>query len=234
MHERTQGSVEATRLSTIISVVSFLLIMTLAPPGLLHAQGDGSDAVRSRAVKPDRPPGDVERPALSTVESAAAPGVPCALLNGSVQLTGVNVFFGQWMSGGLEQLIASDDDALRARSRFGFTALTPNMIDLRIAAQSANVHATAVNVHIEFHINHPLGVASVRLRNWHSQQFELVHSYLVGVPESSEFIKGINAGAHVRADDGRIELSHRTVVLAVFTAAGFDAYYDQIEITLGD
>jgi hypothetical protein len=81
---------------------------------------------------------------------------------------------------------------------------------------------------IESRLNSPGGRVRVRLRNWMSNLFEQVHQYAQGTIEATEVIPNVDATDHVRAADGRIEMSIRQSVIVVFSAAGFDSFFDRI------
>jgi hypothetical protein len=71
----------------------------------------------------------------------------------------------------------------------------------------------------------------VRLRNWTSGQFEDVAQYAIGTTEEAVDIDAA-AAERVRAADGRIELSIRHSVIATFSLAGFDSFFDQLHVLL--
>lgn len=145
-------------------------------------------------------------------------------------LTDAVVTFGIVVSGGLAQILESDDTYFRTRSRFGFTALEPNLLDLRIDAVSEVSAPSTIGLLVESRINQNGGTARLRLRNWNTGVVTQVSQYAVGNVEMIHEVTGLNAANFVRAGDGAIELHIRNSVIATFTALGFDSYLDHVAI----
>jgi hypothetical protein len=154
------------------------------------------------------------------------------ILNWVADLTGVTVTFGTLMSGGLQDLIESDDSRLRTRSIPGFTAKEANLMELRVGAETPVQSASSLDLRLEGRLNQPGGTVRVRLRDWNSNAFIQVHQYPIGFTETVETIEGIDATNRVRASDGRIQLSLRHSVFATFSVLGFDSFTDQVEIVV--
>jgi len=150
-------------------------------------------------------------------------------------LNSITVAFGSHISGGLQNIIESDDSFFRARSRFGFTASEPNLIDLRINATAAQTNPpNTIDLIIEARLNIPGGTVRVRLRDWTQGMngtFQTVHTYALGNQEKTEFVENVPDGAnYIRASDDRIELSLRQSVFATFSILGFDSFLDFVGI----
>ncbi len=144
------------------------------------------------------------------------------------------IVFGQHLSGGLDELNLSDDAYLRVRSQFGFTATEPNIADLVVRAETTIVDPASLALRIEARSNTPGTTMRLRLRDWSSGLFDLVHQYALGTTDAMETVEGISAAGHVRPSDGRIELSLRSSVMATFTAFGFTAAHDLVEVLVRD
>ncbi len=145
-------------------------------------------------------------------------------------LASFSVVFGSLISGGLDDLRDSDDSFLRARSRFGFTALEPNIMQMEVRATAVHM-ATLMDVEVESRINHPMGTATYFLRNWTTSQYELIGTSALSNVEQAAAFTGIEAKPYVRASDQLIDLRLKHIVVSVFTALGFDSYIDQIRFT---
>ncbi len=145
-------------------------------------------------------------------------------------LQDVAVGFGTLISGEILDLCGSDDERVQVRSQFGFTAMEPNIVDLRVGAISPVESPSLIDLTVEGHINQPGGSARLRLRNWATGFFNRVHNYNVGVPETIQEVLGIDAATFVRPSDGRIEVSVFQSVLATFSAQGFDSFTDWVEV----
>lgn len=166
-----------------------------------------------------------------SVVEAAVDGVAVNLLTcHATEITGYEVAFGQWVSGDLSSLLASDDVPLRMRSRFGFTALEPNLIELRVdAATSVPAPANQAVIGIESRINHASGTARLRLRDQQTEQLVLVGQWAVS--NTDQLVEFTVSEAHHYVDEeGRIELRIRKSVVATFTALGFDSFIDLVSV----
>ncbi|MGI9015066.1 MAG: YCF48-related protein [Phycisphaerales bacterium] len=148
------------------------------------------------------------------------------------ELVDVNVAFGTLVSGGLAELLTSDDVDLIGRSQFGFLSSEPNVFDLRIGAETQVETPSRVDITVEARLNNPNGNVNLRLRNFNTGGLQSVHTYILGTTETRETASVTPAAQYVRDNDGRIELSMKTVVVATFSTSGFRAEVDQILITL--
>jgi len=146
------------------------------------------------------------------------------------QLLDYTIAFGTRISGDFASLQLSDNNRLRVRSVPGFSAAEPNFLDLRVNAATTMTAPSALDLFIEGRMNQPGGTAKVRLRNWATNQYQVVHQYSVPTVEAVQEIPGISAENRVRSGDGRIDLSIRESVVATFSIQGFDGFFDWIEI----
>ncbi len=146
------------------------------------------------------------------------------------QITSVSVVRGTLISGGLADLLNSDNAYVRVRSAPGFTAQEANLLEIRIGAETTNLAASTLDISVEGRLNNPGGTSRWRLRNWSSNQFEQVHQHSLGTTESTEELNGIAAANRIRQADGRIDLSIRQFMVATFTAQGFDSFTDHVVI----
>lgn len=146
-------------------------------------------------------------------------------------LAQAQVTFGQLVSGGITELAESDNAVLRARSRFGFTAVEPNLLMLEVTSQSPLANTSEIDLQVESRINHPSGTATVRMRNFSSNQWQTLGVYSIGLSEDTVSYPGIDAANRV-TETGEIRVQIKLVVPAVFTALGFDAFFDLIEFAV--
>jgi len=156
----------------------------------------------------------------------------CAPGESAAPLTDFTVTFGSLISGVLQDLVDSDNAWVRGRSRFGFLATEPNVVDLQVGAVTTVQNPSSLDLTVEGRINQSGGTSKLRLRNWSSNGFEQVHQYPIGTTETVEGIEDVNAANRVRQSDGRIELSIRQSVVTTFTVMGFDSYTDQVLISV--
>jgi len=154
------------------------------------------------------------------------------LVCGGTELVDFAVVFGTLISGGLDQLIDSDNDRMRLRSQFGFSALEPNVIDLRLTFETAQLAAQLMDITVESRVNVPGATARVRLRNVTTGSFVLVHQYPVGTTEAVESITDLPATSYIDQGTGEIIMRLRYSAVATFSAAGFDAFIDQTAISV--
>jgi len=148
-------------------------------------------------------------------------------------LADMTVAFGQHIAGTLAELQISDNFYVRLRSRPGFTASEPNLIDVRVGATTNVVSPQSLHLAVEGRVNSAGGTMRVRLKNWSTNQFQQVHQYPIGTTESTVLMPDLSAMDRVRPSDGRIEVSLRASMLATFSAQGFDLFLDHVEIAVG-
>jgi photosystem II stability/assembly factor-like uncharacterized protein len=159
-------------------------------------------------------------------------GIFLAQIELPAALAGFSFALGTHLSGGIPQLVASDNLRLRGRSQFGFTAFEANVLDMRITVVTNELQGTEIDLAIEGRLNTPNGACRLRLRNWNTGSFNLVHQYAIGTTEALEEVTGVAAANFVRQTDGAIELSVRPSALVTFSAQGFDAFFDLVEIVV--
>jgi hypothetical protein len=150
----------------------------------------------------------------------------------SIQMVDVTAVFGSMLSGGVAEIIGSDNQYLVIRSAFGFSATEPNIVDARAGAISSNTEIDAFDATVEAKLNNPGGAARLRVRNWQTQAFEQIGQFQIGTTEITRFFDEVDAENRVRQLDGRIELSLRMTVIATFSAEGFTASIDRLTATL--
>lgn len=143
-------------------------------------------------------------------------------------LEDVAVTFGTHVSGGLPQLTESDDAYYRTRSRPGFTAFEPNRADVRFGLDMPGDPAT-LHAAIESRLNNPSGTAKIGFRDWAAGAVDFVATYALTTNDATETIPGVPA-AEYRRDDGRVEMTAKHVVIATFSAIGFDSYFDRVAL----
>ncbi len=150
-------------------------------------------------------------------------------------LESATVFFGQLLDGDVTGLYGADDNSvMRLRSRFGFTALEPNLIILDTVHRTDVETPTMMDVSIEVSINHPSGTARLAVKNPQNNQWTTLGSRPLlpaneNTIENSIVFPRLVAAPYVDAE-GRIELRLRQSVVAVFTAAGFTSDIDQFRV----
>jgi hypothetical protein len=146
-------------------------------------------------------------------------------------ITDFEVVFGTHVGGGVTRLETSDDMYLRTRSAFGLTALEPNLMEIVIGFATTVENAESFNATIESRLNNPGGLARVRLRNWNTNLFEEVGAFDTNTTDTVEQIGGIAAADRVDGS-GRIEMSIKNIVVATFSLAGFDTYFDHVRLVV--
>lgn len=183
-----------------------------------------TDQIRVRFTADDQEPGSVVEAGVDAVEVIR---YTCE----GTEIVDFDIFLGSLLAGGLNELRDSDDNTLRARSTFGFTVLEPDLIDLHVGAVTSVPSPSTLDVVVESRISQPGGQVKLRLRNFSTKTYQQVDSWMIGMSEIRHETLGLSAANRVRASDGRIEVSVKYVVAAVFSAVGFDAFIDQVEVT---
>jgi hypothetical protein len=147
----------------------------------------------------------------------------------TTDLADFDVFLGTHLGGGLAELESSDDTRLSARSEFGFSTQTANVMELRVGAVTSHQSPSLIDLTIEERMNQTGGTARVRLRDWATNQFAQVNQHPVSTTDQTIVIADVPAADHVR-NDGRIEVSVRHTALVVFSAAGFRSFFDLVKV----
>lgn len=125
-----------------------------------------------------------------------------------------------------------DKNWLGTRSEPGLTAFEPNVSEILIGAHTDALEAEYLELSIDSLVNHPTGTAKVFIRNFQTGSLELIDTYQTTSVMDTHTIHDLDATDHIRQSDGRIELAIRDVVIATFTAQGFDTYFDHLGIGL--
>ena len=150
--------------------------------------------------------------------------------NESVPFNSIDIPFGSLIAGDLNALRTSDDIVLRVRSQFGFLSSEPNVVDIHLSGSTTDASPNQMALAVEAKLNNPNGTVRMRLRDWNSNALHTVHTYTLGTTEIRETAIVSEAADYVRASDGRIELSVKSVVVATFSLSGFIAEIDQITV----
>lgn len=151
---------------------------------------------------------------------------------GSVaEITQFNVHYGTLLEGTASDFVASDDSYVVGRSKPGFTAFEPNVMELRVRAETDVVDPTTLAIATESRVNNPNGTSKVRVKNYATNQFEQVATWPVGMTDGFHEVTGVSAENRVD-DEGAIRVSFRHVVPAVLSAVGFDSFFDVVEVTV--
>lgn len=143
------------------------------------------------------------------------------------------VNLGTLISGGLNELIDSDDQTMRVRSQSGFTIFEPNVLDLHTWFDAPLSCSDTLDVVVEVRTNTPDSDVTIRLWNTSTQQFDTVKT--VSIPDTLEHVilaDNIAVGDYIDTN-GKILVSVKIVVHSTFIA-GFDSYFDQIQVVLDD
>ncbi|MGI9012863.1 MAG: YncE family protein [Phycisphaerales bacterium] len=144
-------------------------------------------------------------------------------------LTDVTTTFGTNVEGNLASITESDNVYYRSASAFGFLSSQPNVLTIVVGAQAASSSAGTINVTIEARLNNPNGQVRVRLRNWNAS-FEQIGTYVLNTTDQVNMFSAANNN-YIRPSGNRIEMEHRTIVVATFSVSGFQGRFDQVAFT---
>jgi len=162
---------------------------------------------------------------VSILENMTCEPVDIALLQS------VTVTTGTLLSGGVADLIASDDSYVRTRSGFGSSLVDLHKMEMIVGALSDVASPTTLSLSVESRIDQPSGNGTVYFRNWTSGNFEPVGQHVLGSTDASAQFPGIAAASYVDGA-GQIDLRIRHVVFVPFLAFTFESFIDQVEITV--
>jgi len=146
-------------------------------------------------------------------------------------LTNITTVFGEHLSGDLSSVLLSDDTHYRVRSQPGFAANEPNLVEVRLRAQTDIIaNPETLFLTVEGRLNNPGGTGRLRLRNWTTNTFQTVHNYNLGTSDATTAKQVSDPAPYIRASDGRIDLSIRQSMIATFSITGFRSLTDYVRI----
>ncbi len=167
--------------------------------------------------------------AASLVAAVAAagsnPGDPSQL-----RLSHLRAPDGSIVSGGLSQLVGSDDTYLRAQARVTGEVAQPNLLRMRVRADSALRNPNALRITIVGRITDVEAQTTVLLRDWVNGGWTQVDQFGMGMTEARYSTIVRQPENYIRGD-GRIRLEIRQIVFFPFTLGGFQSYFDEVSIT---
>lgn len=144
-----------------------------------------------------------------------------------VDWTSLNVIIGSLEGGSVANLEQSNNAYVRVRSTFGFSAVEPELNELRVVGTSPFNTISRMDLKLESRINQPGGTAKIRLRNFDTNTLLQVAQYNLQTTDTLvEFDNLVDADRFVRDSDGRVEIQVKHVVIAVFSATGFLSNHD--------
>lgn len=142
----------------------------------------------------------------------------------------IGVISGTHLSGTKDDLTQTDGNVVVIRSQFGFSALEPNITELRVdASSSGSPTSSSLTARLRARLTNPGGQGTLRLRNWTNGLYPVIATFPVGTSAATVEIEGINPALHVN-QNGQIEARIRHVVIATFTALGFNSEHDLVEL----
>ncbi|MGI9012985.1 MAG: hypothetical protein ACR2GY_01905 [Phycisphaerales bacterium] len=144
-------------------------------------------------------------------------------------LTSFIMVRGSVVSGGIPQLITSDNEFLRTQSQFGFLSTEPNITEVSFNFNTTADSPSAVTFTIESRLNNPNGNVKVRARNYNTNRFDTVREYILGTTETTEVVSGLSGSNYVDTD-GDSEFKVKQVVIATFSVSGFQSYFDLVQL----
>jgi serine protease AprX len=148
------------------------------------------------------------------------------------EIVDVDFLRGTHISGGIAELVDSDDATVVGRSQFGFSANDANLLDMVVGAETNVSSPSTIDLTVEARLNQSGGTVRLRLRNWSTNQFQTVHQYALGGTETVEIVPDVSAADRVRATDGRVDFSFRASTVVTFSALGFRSFVDLVELVV--
>lgn len=144
-------------------------------------------------------------------------------------LTGFQVIRGALNSGVLNDLISSDNAVVHTTSGFGPTISELHSMLMVVSAQSPNPNPTSINVTVESRVDEPVGILKVGFRNWNTNAFENVRSFVISNADQTHIAGNVSATNRV-SNTGQIDVLVTHVVVVPFLAFNFDSFVDQVAV----
>ncbi|MGI9015379.1 MAG: hypothetical protein ACR2GY_14195 [Phycisphaerales bacterium] len=138
--------------------------------------------------------------------------------------------FGSYVSGGLAELSASDDQYMRVQSQFGFQSSQPNILRITCDFTSPLQTPESLDITTELKANNPAGTQRISLYNFDAGTFRTIADQSIGLAEQVHVVNHIDATGYVRASDRRVQLRVHQVFVATFSVSGFRTSFDHIAI----
>lgn len=178
-----------------------------------------NDQFRIRFIASDLGQGSVVE---AGVDGVSLRTVTCS----TTDITGFSVTFGQFEGGTIDSLREIDEDRLRVRSRFGFTALEPNLMIVELTAQTTASNPEHLSATITASTNQAGGTATFSLRDHATSLFVTIEQHPVGTGEETRAWSELDATRFVHPE-GRIDARLKHSMIATFTALGFESRINQ-------
>ena len=170
--------------------------------------------------------------------AASLPPIPINV----AQITGAEMARGTILDGDDEDLVDADQATLHTRSakNLGGLLRLKNSMDLEIGASSPIENPATLSVLVRVRMDKPGVIARIRLWNWGSNKFDVVQTYRPEVYQGGYFVQDVAAEPYVNQNgDIKVSLSHgrspRHRPLSrgnLALALGYEAFFDQIQITV--
>jgi len=146
-------------------------------------------------------------------------------------LTDLQVTTGNILSGGLPDLLFSDDSALQTRSGFGNTFIDLHNMTMTVEAATTVPSPASVSLTLEERLDQPAGPSQVRVRNWNTGLLDFVNQHSLGMNDQITSIPDLDAARYV-SQAGEIEVQVRHIVFVPFLAFTFRSFVDWVEIAV--
>jgi len=148
----------------------------------------------------------------------------------NVELTELALLNGQHRSGGIDELLNSDDNYLITRAEVTGRVSEPQLLRMLLGARSLATDRPEIVLTIEGRITDIVAQTTVYLRDWHTGAFVAVGQFSLSRNERVVTFTVQNAPRFIRQSDGRIEIELKQVVFFPFALGGFETFWDQIQI----
>jgi len=148
---------------------------------------------------------------------------------GSAELIDLRMITGAVVSGGLSELIESDDVSLHTRSGYGATFIDLHHMELELAARTTATNPGTIDLAIESRISRAVGQARVRVWNWTTSAFDLIGVYPLQQTDSTQVFPALNADHYV-GPNGEITARIKHIVVSPVFAFTFDSFIDLIDL----
>jgi len=154
-------------------------------------------------------------------------------------LTNLDITTGDILEGNIASLNEVDENILRIRSGFGARLSDLHKMELTLSAHIDDLDPNfdILRLQIKTWIDQPTGVGTVQLKNWNTNQFDTVRTYVQENKPFFEWIQIPTGGNTPHIDprtyvrlSGAVEMKLRNVVFAPFLAFRFETTIEQVKI----
>ena len=141
----------------------------------------------------------------------------------------MQVITGTVLSGGIPEIVDSDDTYLQTRSGFGQTFVDLHHMEAQFGFTASTSTPLAMDIRMEARISESVGNAQLSILNQVTGQYDLIGQHALNDSDQGFIFAGIDAAEYIGVN-GEIEIRIKHLVFVPFFAFTFESFFDLIQI----